>query len=593
MYFLLSKFFNVTQLFWESGVLAYKDKARAIKMNTSGVDRLRFYDLDAENGIELTTFDLRQSADNRGESLFVHTRNRGSSMKKSYLLTQFVAILVVLIFFACQKEMPSLDAPLEQRIKQHGQDDLNSFLLNKIIRNKIVMLGDHEHGQGLYSRIVTEFLYSWLNKIEQDQSQQLPRRLTLFLEHDSLTNQRLYQFFYSGNLMDFIEPEDFVVSFTVDKVEFIYDLSDIYYYIKELNDTSPLKNKIHFQIIGPEKIPDVKEDSLENPVVLAVGERDKYSADQICRYLETHPNSRAFIFYGAAHLFRKGMPTSHPGRSSYMLAHYLTDEYQNRGGCYTIFQYNLRANTSLPQILSKPGRNYALENQYLKDLKFDLPRFPYDADASFFLNDFYYRAAHLGQVPTNNFINLFLECLPIYLKNPDRPGNDLVIRVAVQYLQMVSGFPTHKIDFENMDVLQHYVNEWKMWYLQNGFDPITWTNSYQFLLKPFRIYRQTPDQQNRLEIELALKKLLGTAPDTLVSEPDEQVYVWLRHIDRNRIPVLVPRFIQIMWVGTEDEQRRAGTELTKLTRQNFRTAKEWAIWWRKKVELVRKLQKGN
>ena len=82
------------------------------------------------------------------------------------------------------------------------------------------------------------------------------------------------------------------------------------------------------------------EDSLENQVVVAVGERDRYSSDQICRYLETHPHNRAFIFYGAAHLFRKGMPTSHPGRISYMLAHYLTDEYQNRGGCYTIFQYN-------------------------------------------------------------------------------------------------------------------------------------------------------------------------------------------------------------------------------------------------------------
>ncbi|UCE05158.1 MAG: hypothetical protein JSW07_16275, partial [bacterium] len=497
-------------------------------------------------------------------------------MKKLYLITQTVTIMLVVIFFGCQREIASVDSLLEQRIKQYGQFDLNIFLLNKISTNKIVMLGDHEHGQGLYSRVVINFLTYWLDEVKQNGDQKIPKKITLFLEHDSLTNQRLYRFFNTGNLMDFIEPEDFAVSFSIDIVEFVHDLRDTHYRVKKLNDIVSSKDKIHFQIIGPEKIPEITEDSLKKQELISIEDRDRYSADQICSYLEAHPDHRAFIFYGAFHLFRKGMPTSHPGQSSYMLAHYLTDEYQDRGGCYTIFQYNLRDNTRLPQIFNNPKRSYAIENQYLQDIKFELPRFPYDSDASFFLNDFYERAVHIGRVPTNNFINLMLDCLPVYLQNPGRPGNDLVIKAVFQYMQMVSGFPANKIDLEDMDVIQQYLNEWKIWYMQHGFDPVTWTKGYQFLLKAFRVYRQTPDEQNRFRIELALKSLSGASPDTLAGEPDEQIRVWLRHLERNKIPVLAHLLIQIMWLGTKDERERACEELQKLTEQNFGTAREWA-----------------
>jgi hypothetical protein len=235
-------------------------------------------------------------------------------MKKFYLIAQITAILLIITFFACHKESPSDNSIIGQRIKQSSKYDLSAFLLDKITENRIVMLGDHEHGQGLYSRPVIDFLNYWLDNIEQNRDQEIPQRITLFLEHDSLTNQRLYRFFYTGNLINFIEPEDFVVSFSVDKVEFIYDLRDIHYRVKELNDTVSYEHKVHFQITGPEKIPILTEDSPEKQAVFSIEERDKYSADQICRFLEAHPDHRAFIFYGAAHLFRKGYPTSHPGR---------------------------------------------------------------------------------------------------------------------------------------------------------------------------------------------------------------------------------------------------------------------------------------
>ena len=285
------------------------------------------------------------------------------------------------------------------------------------------------------------------------------------------------------------------------------------------------------------------------------------------------------------------MPTSHPGRRSHTLAYFLTDRYLDHGGCYTIFQYNLRAESQLPQIFNKPKRSYAIENKYLEGLKIDLPRFPYDADASFFLDDFSERAVHITQVPTNNFINLLLDCLDFYLKNADKPGNKLVISAAVQYLQMVSGFPIGKIEFDDVEVISSLLNDWKMWYLQNGFDPVFWTHGYQFLVEPFRLYRQNANQENRLQIEQALKKLSGSAPDTTRDDPAEQVRAWLRHLETNRIPILAPRLIQISWVGNENEQRQAILELKKMTGENFNTAKEWTNWWRKKLVLIDRIMK--
>ena len=510
-------------------------------------------------------------------------------MKKNYRFIQFTTLLILIILFACQKEKTTTVSELEQRINQNRQDNFNSFLLDKIKQNKIVMLGDHEHGHGLYSRIVIDFLKYWLDQIEHEENKSIPFRMALFLEHDSLTNQRLYRFFQSGNLMDFIEPEDFAVDFTIDKIEFFHDLRDIRWRIQERNHTAPSDNKIHFEIIGPERIPSTVEESQNEPEIFSIEQRDKFSAEQVHRYLEIHPGCRAFIFYGAAHLFRRSWPKSTPPYYTYTLAYHLTEKYTNHGGCYTIFQYNLGAESGLPPVFDKPSHSYALENQYLTGLKFDLPRFPYDADASFFLDDFSKPAVHINQVPTNNFFNLFLDCLEIYLKNPDNPGNKLLINAAVQYLQMLSGFPVSKIEFDDEEVIYNLLIDWKMWYLQNGFDPIFWTRGYQFLLEPFRLYRQNPNQENRLQIEQVLKKLSGSVPDTTRDDPAEQVRIWLRHLEQNKIPIMAPRLIQICWVGNADEQRQAIIELKKLTGESFNTAKEWTKWWRKKVALINRM----
>jgi len=118
---------------------------------------------------------------------------------------------------------------------------------------------------------------------------------------------------------------------------------------------------------------------------------------------------------------------------------------------------------------------------------------------------------------------------------------------------------------------------------------VAWTMGYQFLLNAFRTYRNDPGFQNREKIEAVLKNLANYTPDTLAIDSDEQIRVWLQHLERNKIPILTPRLIQIVWIGTEDERRRARYELQKLTGQNFQTAKEWTTWWRKKVEIVEKL----
>lgn len=495
----------------------------------------------------------------------------------------------IVTLFSCQNGHHSEDVSISQKIKRHRQFELNAFLLDKISKNRIVMIGDHEHGQGLYSRPVTNFLDYWLGSIAQDRNQEIPKKITLFLEHDSLTNHRLHQFFHSGKLMDFIEPEDFAVSFTIDRVEFIQKLREIYYQVMELNKNLSFANQVQFQISGPEKIPNNSAESTENLAPISLSERDKFSARQIIRYLEAHSDHRAIIFYGAAHLFRKPWFKSTPPYSSYLLAYYLTQKYGKDEGCYTVFQYNLRADSSLPGIFSQAKHTYALDNKYLKSPDSNSFKFLSDSDAAIFLYEFYKPAVQISQVPTNHFIRLFLDCLPIYLRNREKPGNDFVIQAACQYLQMISGFPANKMSLENNATIRHYLNNWKMWYVQSGFDPVMWTKGYQFLLNPFRLFRYSPNNQNRVQIETVLKNLTGSAPDTLVNNADEQVRVWLRYLERNRMPILTPRLIQIMSVGTSAEINESCNELQKLTGQEFQTAKEWTSWWLKKLEIVERL----
>ena len=509
--------------------------------------------------------------------------------KTFFLILAFGFFFLTTFLFTCKNETPSSSSQIKRQIKQHSQIDLNAFLLDKISNNRIVMVGDHEHGQGLYSRTVTHFLNYWLTKIEDDDDKNIPRSITLFLEHDSLSNHRLYHFFESGNLMDVIEPEDFVVSFSIDKVEFLYELRAIHQRINERNKMIASDTKIQFQVFGPEKIPTIEAESPGRQEVISLAERDKYSADQVYQYLESHPDHRAIIFYGATHLFRKPWFKSTPPYYSYLLGYYLSKKYKKPGGCYTIFQYNLRADSNLPQIFRQLKHSYAIENQYLAGHNFEGLQFIDDSDATLFLDEFYKPAAFISQVPTNQFIKLFLDCLPVYLENPDSPGNNLVIAAACQYLQMVSGFPPNMMELEDIDSIQQYLNDWKMWYLQAGFDPVTWTKGYQFLLSPFRVFRQAPDNQNRVKIESALKNFVGTTLDTLVNDPDEQIRVWLRFLERNRIPILTPRLIQIMWAGTDGEIIMACDELEKLTGQQFQTAKEWTTWWQRKEEIVEKL----
>jgi len=182
-------------------------------------------------------------------------------------------VMGIITLFSCQKEPQPGHSSVLQQIKQHCEFDLNAFLLDKINKNRIVMLGDHKHGVGLYSRPVTNFLNYWLKNIEQDRNEEIPRKITLFLEHDSLTNHRLYQFFQSGNLMDFIEPEDFAVSFTIDRIEFIQELRGIHYRVLALNKNLSAETQVHFQVIGPEKIPNNAEESPEKQAPISLSER--------------------------------------------------------------------------------------------------------------------------------------------------------------------------------------------------------------------------------------------------------------------------------------------------------------------------------
>ncbi|HEY9167839.1 MAG TPA: hypothetical protein VIS48_16930 [Candidatus Kryptonia bacterium] len=75
-------------------------------------------------------------------------------------------------------------------------DSLFGLVVNNLSEKRIVMLGDNEHGNGYYMRLVTAVLNCWVDDLEMEQRQQrreidwhnlhpghsLPTKLFLFVE---------------------------------------------------------------------------------------------------------------------------------------------------------------------------------------------------------------------------------------------------------------------------------------------------------------------------------------------------------------------------------------------------------------------------
>ncbi len=274
-------------------------------------------------------------------------------------LAYFTCIIVLLV--SCGGQVS--DEEFARIVKENCDPDVNQFLLEQLKSNRVVMLSDSHHGSSLYMQGVIKALNHWLDQVEESQSpiDNIPRHLLLILERDSRDVENLKRFFQSGDISDyFIEPP-VADQFTTSHLEYYSDLRDFWQRVAAHNAVASPQTRVAFDIFGPEKTIETTDWTLAKRDSFFFYERDEYLSSQIVSQLESKPDFKALIFYGAAHL-SKTRTLKHGGEANaegYYLGHYLNERYADSGGFRTIQQAS--ADDSVAAIWRAPESSYGFD----------------------------------------------------------------------------------------------------------------------------------------------------------------------------------------------------------------------------------------
>ena len=124
------------------------------------------------------------------------------------------------------------------------------LFLDKIANNRVVMIADEGHGNYIFMRTITNFLNHWIKIFQEDnQAQNIPRKLCLILESDSNQIKSIYKYFSSNNPYDLLNPEFiYGYQFTTAVIEFYDHLEKINYKVDSINKNLSDNSKITFKL---------------------------------------------------------------------------------------------------------------------------------------------------------------------------------------------------------------------------------------------------------------------------------------------------------------------------------------------------------
>ena len=286
-----------------------------------------------------------------------------------YTVQRFCIIILILCSIGCSQQNQSTI-----KVKNYYRpDSLNDLILANLRTKRIVMLGDADHGNGYYMRLVTVALDRWLDQLEKEnksltnqgevqkrdqQLHPLPKKLMLFIETDSEWVSLIYQYMQTGDISSWLTRNihlgfkwgSILGGVSIDGIEFFRNLKRIEKRVKQLNMQDAL-HPYDFKIVGPEGVPPCDYKKTKDSTVWKeqfrqaqkgnfeyfVRQRDEISSSTIWKTLDNHSDYKALVFYGTAHLLRGRQNKAKWGGAfigidtayGYYLAHYL-DEYFSR-----------------------------------------------------------------------------------------------------------------------------------------------------------------------------------------------------------------------------------------------------------------------
>ncbi len=212
--------------------------------------------------------------------------------------------------------------------------DPNAYLVKQLAAKRIVMLGDFYHSAPLPYYTITAFLNKWVDEVAAGGSKD--PNVVLVLEADSQTVNNLNNFISTGNwktLVDYWAPYN-----TMEWLEFCSDLRTLHLRIDSLNHAQLSGERIDFTIFGGDAYnvfdhPEFLRMSRVQALKGFVDTRDSLSGKNVIKYLESHQDKKAIVFYGLGHLIKnyahktEALPYSESG--GYFLAYYLKKEFGN------------------------------------------------------------------------------------------------------------------------------------------------------------------------------------------------------------------------------------------------------------------------
>jgi len=477
---------------------------------------------------------------------------------------------------------------LERIVLARSDQNINQSLLKRLKTDRIVMLSDGEHGQRLYFQKLIALLNHWVDDMEaqnrENPTQISPPDLTLILEMDSLEIGKINEGMKIDDYFGIIEPT-FIAGgiFTTAYLEFYHDLGILKKRVDELNKSAGMSAKIRFNFYGPERPIDINRDnwSLGKRDSFFLYERDEYSSQKVIDLLDRNPDTKALIYYGPGHLEknRTFKIASVPKVRGYFIAHYLTDHFAKKGGIGLIDQIPLTVMVKYcGETFAKPGSSYIIDNSVIKRIP-EVGRKWRHTDATIVWFEEAFAPKNIQWVWSERIVGMIFEHLDEY-RNINNEFDVMTLGPLFQYLYIISGRKFMGIDFKNQAAVDNEILKWKTWFRTARLDVVAGIEKLSYWKQLISLMNDTTDFEKWDHYERILYRAAGFQPIQIEGLSEiELADKYSKKLQANRKRLVVENLVHMLWVASDPEKKKAFAVLSRETGKDFKTAKEWTVWW--------------
>jgi hypothetical protein len=498
---------------------------------------------------------------------------------------QALVLLCLLVIVQAPAQTERRD-DLTTLIKQHASWNPGEFILDKLRINRIVMIADAEHGVGLYHKVIINSLDLWLaaweNSRQGSPPSDLPARLFLVLEMNSLDVLSLEEYFITGDLMKMVTPEKLAGNFTTADLEFYNDLRNLKHRVDQFNKNHGAIKTINFDVVGPEKVINYDVWTEKRRDQFFAYERDEYSSSKIIALLDSVSDAKALTYYGGAHIARQKEPKLGENEGwGYYMAHYLSDHFPSSGGLYTCQQIPVPRFTWNDEAVRKVARTFAIDHSFLRGVAISPGSYFWPSDGVIYHFLIPHESARISTIRSENLADVVLAKMRSFT-DTTKPWQKRNLGLCFDYLSKLALTEVRSSDVANRNAIDSTIRAWDAWQQSTTLDVVKDLSSMGY-------FTQILDQMSRsdggkfAQYEGWIAQLTGfrvwLPPNASKQERLDALSHWITKYHK---PILIDNLIRLLWIGSRDEIERARVILKKETGENFDTAKQWTRWWESK-----------